>query len=387
MKTVKLGDVCEVIAGQSPVGSSYNDRHKGIEFHQGKKLFGENDVKESNTYTTQPSKIAEPGDILMSVRAPVGPVNYTNRKICIGRGLAAIRVGAKIDKSYLFHFLRMNEANINGTEGATFASINKKDIESIKIPLLSLEEQRRVVERLDAAFEKIDCAIELTEKNINNVQILFSKLIEQEIDKTKDYSIVELGEVCEFVRGPFGGSLRKELFKPTGYAVYEQRHAIYGDFRLVRYHIDAIKFSEMKRFEIKPGDVIMSCSGTMGKTSLVPDGIEPGVINQALLKLSPKRDRLLASYLKYWMESRSFQDLLGINSGGAAIKNVASVKILKAISMRLPPIRVQEHIVHSIGALQKRESDMGELYGKKHEALHSLKQSLLTQAFSQGEVE
>lgn len=177
MKTVKLGDSCEVIAGQSPVGSSYNDKSEGIEFHQGKKLFGENELRVSATFTTQPTKIAEPGDILMSVRAPVGPVNYTSRRICIGRGLAAIRASNQIDRSYLFHFLRMNEANINGTEGATFASINKKDIESIELPLPSLEEQRKIVGRLDAAFERISAAEVLMRRNLDNVAALQKSIL------------------------------------------------------------------------------------------------------------------------------------------------------------------------------------------------------------------
>src|SRR3989338_4886322 len=75
----------------------------------------------------------------------------------------------------------------------------------------------------------------------------------------------KLGEVCEFVRGPFGGSLKKDIFKPEGYAVYEQQHAIYDQFEDIRYFIDEKKFNEMKRFELKSGDLIMSCSGTMGK--------------------------------------------------------------------------------------------------------------------------
>jgi len=84
----------------------------------------------------------------------------------------------------------------------------------------------------------------------------------------------KLGEVCSFVRGPFGGSLKKNIFKKTGYAVYEQQHAIYDQFDEVRYFIDENKFNEMKRFELAPGDLIMSCSGTMGKIAIVPNGVK-----------------------------------------------------------------------------------------------------------------
>ena len=93
----------------------------------------------------------------------------------------------------------------------------------------------------------------------------------------------------------------------------------------VRYFIDEQKFNKMKRFELHANDLIMSCSGTMGKVSIVPKGIKKGIINQALLKLTPK-DMLLTKFLKYWLESTAFQNQLDLLTHGAAIKNVASVK-------------------------------------------------------------
>jgi type I restriction enzyme S subunit len=177
VNNVKLSDVCEVIAGQSPIGSSYNEQGDGIEFHQGKKLFGDNELKISKVFTSSPSKIALPNDILISVRAPVGPVNYTRRKICIGRGLAAIRCSNEIIPSYLFYYLRMNEALINGKEGATFASINKNDIENLKIPLPSVEVQQKAVERLDETFEKIDKSLKLRQRKLQKLHELKQSLL------------------------------------------------------------------------------------------------------------------------------------------------------------------------------------------------------------------
>lgn len=157
------------------------------------------------------------------------------------------------------------------------------------------------------------------------------------------WKIKKLSEVCDFVRGPFGGSLKKNCFKPNGYAIYEQQHAIYGNYTF-RYFIDESKFHEMKRFEVFPNDIIMSCSGTMGKISIVPKNAPKGVINQALLKLTVNKS-LLNVFLKYWMESDVFQEELTKYSKGAAIQNVASVKILKDISINLPPLSEQQRIV------------------------------------------
>lgn len=113
-KVKKLGEVCEVIAGQSPEGRYYNNAGNGLPFYQGKKGFTEKFIGEPTTWTTRITKEAWQGDILMSVRAPVGPVNFSTDKICIGRGLAAIRATKLIDKEFLFNFLLKHENEIVG---------------------------------------------------------------------------------------------------------------------------------------------------------------------------------------------------------------------------------------------------------------------------------
>ena len=158
------------------------------------------------------------------------------------------------------------------------------------------------------------------------------------------WPMTTLGEVCKFVRGPFGGSLKKDSFVEKGFAVYEQQHAIYDQFEDIRYFIDEVKFKEMQRFELHPNELIMSCSGTMGRVAIVPTGIQRGIINQALLKLSPSA-AIFPKFLKYWMDSSDFQDSLKEQAGGAAIQNVASVSILKTIKIQHPSLHEQQRIV------------------------------------------
>jgi restriction endonuclease S subunit len=130
----KLGDVCEVIAGQSPEGKFYNSEGNGLPFYQGKKEFSDKYIGKPTTWTTKTTKEAQKDDILMSVRAPVGPVNFSTQTICIGRGLAAIRAGKSADKEYIYNFLVKHENEIVHSAGAVFDSINKTQIESIEIP-------------------------------------------------------------------------------------------------------------------------------------------------------------------------------------------------------------------------------------------------------------
>ncbi|HTN68312.1 MAG TPA: N-6 DNA methylase [Dysgonamonadaceae bacterium] len=162
----------------------------------------------------------------------------------------------------------------------------------------------------------------------------------------------KLGDVCDFKRGPFGGSLKKEIFVDEGIAVYEQSHAINNNFNDFRYFITEKKFEEMRGFEVKPNDILMSCSGTMGKVAILPQNTPKGIINQALLKLTPTK-KILPEYLKFLMESESFQKALNKTAMGVAIKNVASVKVLKELQIPLPPLSIQEEIVAEIESYQK----------------------------------
>lgn len=268
------------------------------------------------------------------------------------------------------------------SSGVNINNLRFDSLSEFELSLPPLPEQQRIVKILDEVFEKITKAKENTEKNLQNAKEPFDSYLQSVFaNPGKDWEEKELGEVCSFVRGPFGGSLKKSIFKKDGYAVYEQQHAIYNQFTKLRYFIDEEKFNEMKRFELNPGDLIMSCSGTMGKIAIVPNNIKKGIINQALLKLTPNRN-LFNAFLKYWMESRVFQNDLNKYTKGAAIKNVVSVKILKEIGLFVPKPIEQKAIVAKLDAISLETKRLGEIYKKKLENLEELKKSILKQAFS-----
>ena len=198
----------------------------------------------------------------------------------------------------------------------------------------------------------------------------------------ENWKLTNLGDVANFVRGPFGGSLKKEFFVDEGYAVYEQQHAIRNQFHSVRYFIDENKFKEMKRFELHENDIIMSCSGTMGKVAIVPNNIQKGIINQALLKISPS-NKLDSKFLENYMKSVTFLNYLNAEVKGVAIKNVASVKDLKQIPILLPPLTEQQAIVEKLDfafdAIEKAKANIE----KNIENAKELFQSKLNEIFSQ----
>ena len=193
----RLSDFCKVIAGQSPKGSSYNKNGKGIEFHQGKKAFGKEVIEPSGVWTTEITKVAEAGDILMSVRAPVGPTNFTDRKVCIGRGLAAIRCSTKVLPQYILYSLRSIQDKIVGKDGAVFNSINKEMIENLPVPSLSLAEQQRIVDILDEAFEKIDALKANAEQNLQDAKALFQAALRKELKPKDGWVRKPFTDICE----------------------------------------------------------------------------------------------------------------------------------------------------------------------------------------------
>ena len=146
----ELGEVCDVIAGQSPKSENYNEKGEGLPFYQGRTDFGDTYLKKSNNYTSQITKISKLGDVVMSVRAPVGPVNLTPFDICIGRGLCAIRPKKDIVLNYIFYYLMSHQEIIIGNSGSIFDSINREQIEKLMISVPSLEIQKSIVERIES---------------------------------------------------------------------------------------------------------------------------------------------------------------------------------------------------------------------------------------------
>jgi type I restriction enzyme, S subunit len=158
MKTVELQQVTTIIAGQSPESSTYNSIADGLPFFQGKADFQEKSPKVRIWCNSAKRKEAEPGDILMSVRAPVGSVNICNQKCIIGRGLSAIRPHANLNNYFLYYYLKCNEKNVAslGT-GSTFQAITQTTLKRLEVPLPPLDDQIRIATLLSKVENLIFC--------------------------------------------------------------------------------------------------------------------------------------------------------------------------------------------------------------------------------------
>ena len=164
-----------------------------------------------------------------------------------------------------------------------------------------------------------------------------------------------LNDVCSsIVRGPFGSALKKEFFvepDETTYKVYEQKHAIQKSATIGTYYVTAEKYCELKRFECKAGDILMSCSGTMGELYQLPEGCERGIINQALCKFTLNERILPICFLVYMQ-----QTIGNLETKGSGIQNIAAVSYVKAMPINLPPMEVQEQFATFVAQINKSKS-------------------------------
>ncbi len=191
-RIVRLGDVAEIIMGQSPPSSSYNKNGRGILFLQGNKEFGELYPKPI-MYTTDPKKLCRKNDIFISVRAPVGDVNIADGEYCIGRGLAAIRFNG--EPKYLFYLLVSMKERIEelGRRGTTFKAITKNHLKNLKIPLPfrnnqpDIEKQKEIANYLDSVYEKIKTLKEKIQRQITQLEEMKESILDEAFnhDETK----------------------------------------------------------------------------------------------------------------------------------------------------------------------------------------------------------
>ena len=272
-----------------------------------------------------------------------------------------------LDVDYLYYSLMFY--NVDGmVNGATRKKLTQAAMRKMQIPSRSMEEQKFIVDELNRI-------IKIKEQRQQELQLLDNLIKARFVEMFGDPELnpmgweqVTLNDVCSsIVRGPFGSALKKEFFvepDETTYKVYEQKHAIQKSASIGTYYITEEKYQELKRFECLPGDILMSCSGTMGELYQLPDGCEKGVINQALCKFTLNERILPICFLVYMK-----QTIGNLETKGSGIQNIAAVSYVKQMPINLPPMDVQnefEQFVHQVDkskvAVQKALDEAQQLF-------------------------
>ncbi len=298
-----------------------------------------------------------------------------------------------ISPKYLNYYLQSHIGQsflLGDISGAAITRTNIKKLKSVPVPLAPKHQQKRIVEKLDALLTRIDTAIEHLQQSVELNKLLLTtsikKIFENGVLVWGACFLTDLvaAEKYSIKRGPFGSALKKSFFVDKGYKVYEQKHAIRNDFTIGEYYISEDKYNELKAFTVLPNDLIISCSGTVGKIAEIPFSAEKGIINQALLKITLDNKKMLNQFFMYFLENYVEQGYLEDKVKGAAIKNIASVKEIKQIPIPCPTIKQQQDIVEILNKLTRKSTATQDELKSQLDGLLALKNSILDSAFKGG---
>ena len=350
----KLGDVCKVVMGQSPDGNSVNDSN-GMEFHQGKVFFGEKYLNESNFFTKQPSKIAEPNSVLLCVRAPVGIVNITPRKICIGRGLCAIQPNEKVLMPFLFFVLTQKQAYFDkNSTGSTFKAIPSKVVINTDIPIPPLSEQERIVSELDLLSSIIEKKKEQLKAYDQLAQSIFYDMFGDPIENPKGWEVKKLGEVCSKISD---GVHAKPKYTESGmpFISVVNINKRYLDFDNCKFVSFEDGESINKRAKPQRNDVLYTKVGaTYGIPALVDTDKDFCLyVSVCLIKPLHKiidsvflTNMMALPYVKHQADER----IKGIGVPDLHLNQISAFNII------IPPLSLQQSFAEKIEAIEKQKS-------------------------------
>ena len=301
--TVKLGDLCDVNMGQSPSSKSYNTNKNGLPFFQGNADFGEISPK-IKIYSSAPIKIANKGDILFSVRAPIGAINIADRKCCIGRGLSAL-TPKNTTTHYLYFLLKAKKENIQslGT-GSTFKAINKNSLLSLLIPFHPIEEQNRISKKLNL----IECTIHKRKQQLIKLDMLAkSRFIEMFGDNHSE--LVPLEQLCDFIRN--GANIRQSKGS-GGYPITRIETISNNVFNLDRLGYAGITtLDKYENYILKNGDILVSHINSekyLGR-AVQYKGQQKIIHGMNLLCVRPK-ETTIATFLEYYLRSKPTKEYI-----------------------------------------------------------------------------
>lgn len=386
----KLQDCATIIAGQSPESKYYNSTGEGIPFFQGKADFGELYPK-VRVYCSSPTKIAQYNDILLSVRAPVGPTNLSPGTVCIGRGLAAIRPDDSLDLKYLLYYFRYFETQLSakGT-GTTFKAINQKLIKNLEIPIPPLNEQSRIVARIEELFSELDKAVD-TLKTTKEQLVVYRQAVLKDAFQEKE-SIIRLGDAIE---KPHYGTSKKCDYPCTANSTAVLRIPNI-DTKNGRVDSSDLKYAEfnekeLEQLSLKNGDILIIRSNgsisLVGSSAIIRKCDTDKTYAGYLMRLRIlNKEKLLPQYLLYYLSSPDARRYIeSVAKSTSGVNNINSQEISN-LCVPLSSIEKQEKTVAEIEMKLSVYHEIEKSVDTVLVQADAMRQSILKQAFEEGSV-
>ncbi|WP_413893268.1 restriction endonuclease subunit S [Candidatus Skiveiella danica] len=383
---VMLSDVAKLVMGQSPPSSSYNDIGDGLPFYQGKTDFGAT-YPTPRIYCREPKKLAEEGDILMSVRAPVGATNLCKGRSCIGRGIAAIRANG-IDRDFLYFYLKKIETYIDSLgSGAIFKAINKSQLAELPIndAGIPLPEQKKIAHILSTVQRAIEAQERIIQTTTELKKALMHKLFTEGL-RNEPQKQTEIGLVPESWEVVALGSLAKvgngstpkranEAYWEGGSIPWLNSTKIHDRFITEADQFvtpQAVKECHLPR--VAPNSLLIAITGqgkTLGNSAITR--IET-CINQHLAYAQFHAAKIVPDFVLWFMQTR-YDYLRAIAHGGGSTKGALTCGFLKTLPIPVPSRAEQQEIAAAFQTLEDKQ----EFAVRKQAALQDLFRTLLHQ--------
>lgn len=384
MVTMKLKDCCTIIAGQSPESKYYNTEGVGIPFFQGKADFGEV-YPTIRVYCSQPTKIAEKDDILLSVRAPVGPTNLSPGSVCIGRGLTAIRPSEILNLKYLLHYFRYFEAQLQqrGT-GTTFKAITQDVVKNLEVPIPSLEEQHRIVARIEELFSELDNGVETLQKTKQQLAVYRQAVYHDVINSYESEKYI-LSDLVTTIEGDRGKNYpKREDFQSSGYCLFltAQNVRPYGWRFEDNTFISKDKDHVLRSGKLQRNDIVITTRGTLGNVAVYDESVpyENVRVNSCMLILRIGSDNVSPYYLASFLMSPVFKAQIDRLKSGTAQPQIPA-NILRNTVISIPSIRDQEKIIKELSQRFSVCDSIEKTVDTALQQAEAMRQSILKQAF------
>jgi len=357
-----LHDVADIVMGQSPPGDTYNEIGEGLPFFQGKAEFGEVSPT-AKKWCSAPKKIAEAGDILMSVRAPVGPTNLADRRCCIGRGLAAIRAKQSVlDPVYLRFVLRHAEPRLASLgQGSTFAAIGRAELASTQFPLPPLSEQRRIIDLLSRAEGIVRLRREAEKKAAELIPALFLDMFGDPATNPKGWPTQRLGDLAEKMSdGPFGSNLKTSHYVDTGVRVIRLQNIGIGELiDDAKAYVSPEHFASLPRHRCLPDDVIIGTLGDPNLRAIVLPATIPEALNKAdCVQFRCRQGVVTPAFICWLMNMPSTLAMAASLVQGITLTRI-SMGRLREMNVPVPPFSVQQAFadhVETMSAIKSQQS-------------------------------
>ena len=321
------------------------------------------------------------GDVLFSKDGTVGKVALVNyeTKFVVLSSLAILRPSDLILSQYLAKFLQSPlflDKAIKSKTGAAIKRVVLRTIKSFKIPLPPLQEQKRIVAKLDALFDRIDKAIALHQQNINQADAFMGTVLNEVFEELEErYEIKTIEEISDNIRYGYTDSAKSE-----GNAVFIRITDIAenGKFKNNFVYVQ-IDNKELSKFKLHKGDILVARSGaTAGKVALFNLN-NTAVFASYLIRIQPTK-KVNSNFLFYFCHSSKYWEQLNKIKMGGAQPNV-NASNLKQIKFPLPPLKTQQKTVAYLEQISSKIEQIKTLQSKKMQNLKELKASLLDKAF------